>query len=286
MPDSELSSIVYLYTESVLRYGRLLFAVWSGKGWNPLSLSTMLSSSLPPSFSPDPPSLPTLYRLSTITQVTRSHIGSVISQAHGPFLMHLQAPDRIQVLSSLATVYSCLGFKRKEAFVLREVQAAVMDLIVCGREENRTIISSQRPNGANLESDGVPATPANSLSIRRIESSQGNASVIRMARYVAQVYGIDLGKVAIADSGSRRLSTMKALGAMTAFPTAGEGDAQYGWAELQVGVVREALAIAEALPGECAPIELSLREDWSALTGLGRPFCRRPILFVDTPSIA
>lgn len=31
----------------------------------------------------------------------------------------------------------------------------------------------------------------------------------------------------------------------------GEGDARYGWPELQVGVVREALAVAEALPGEC-----------------------------------
>lgn len=37
---------------------------------------------------------------------------------------------------------------------------------------------------------------------------------------------------------------------MQALPELGKGDARYGWPELQVGVVREALAVAEALPGE------------------------------------
>lgn len=257
IPDPELGSIVYLYTEAILRYGRLLFAVWSGKGWNPLSLSTMLSSTLPPSFSPDPPSLSTLFRLSSLTRITRTQISTVISQAHGPFLLHLQPSDRVQVLSSLAALYSCLGFRRREAFVLREVQAGVMDLIVLGREESRHAMSSSSQQRPDSQLDGasptsITNTNGNSsalLSIRRIESKQGNTSVIRMARYVAQVYGVDLGQVAIADPGARRMSSMKGLGAMTPLTAGKDGDAQYGWPELQVGVVREALAIAEALPG-------------------------------------
>lgn len=246
--DPELAAIVYLYTEAVLRSGRLLFAVWSGKGWNPLALATMLSFSLPTSFSPDPPAGSTLFRLNSITRITRTQISNIVSQAHGPFLLHLHTSDRIQVLSSLAALYSSLGFKRREAYILREVQAAVMDLIVCGREENRVAMAS-RPTSQQKQEGMTPTSSASSLSIRQTESKEGNLSVIRMARYVAQVYGIDLGRVAIGDTGGRRQSTMKGLGAMAALSSAGDGEAPYGWPELQVGVVREALAIAEGLPG-------------------------------------
>ena len=249
VPDPELTSIVFLYTEAIVRYGRMLFAVWSCKGWNPLSLSTMLSSKLPPSFAPDPPSAPTLFRLSSITNITRSQISAVISQAHGPFLLHIEPSDRIQVLTFLATLYSCLGFKRKEVFVLREVQAAVMDLVVCGREESRTAAPSPRPTSLNSESDGLSPAPQNALSIRHTESSEGNASIIRIARYIAQVYGIDLCRVGLADGESRRLSA-KLPDAASTLPRLANGDARYGWPELQVGVVREALAMAEALPGQ------------------------------------
>lgn len=249
IPDPELASIVFLYTEAILRYGRMLFAVWSCKGWNPLSLSTMFSAKLPPSFAPDPPSAPTLFRLSSITNITRSQISAVVSQAHGPFLLHLEPSDRIQVLTSLAALYSCLGFKRKEVFILREVQAAVMDLVVCGREESRTVTPSPRPTSLNSESDGLSSAPQNALSIRHAESTEGNANIIRIARYIARVYGIDLCRVGLADSENRRLSA-KSPDAAPTLPRLADGDARYGWPELQVGVVREALAMAEALPGE------------------------------------
>jgi hypothetical protein len=250
IPDPELASIVFLYAEAVLRYGRMLFAVYSCKGWNPLSLSTMLSSKLPPSFNPDPPRTSTLYRLTSIANITRSQISTIISQAHGPFLLHLQPSDRIQVLTSLAALYSCIGFKRKEVFVLREVQAGVMDLVVCGREESRNAAPSPRPTTLNPGSDGVSLAPQNVLSIRRTESSQGNASVIRIARYIAQVYGIDLYRVGVADLENRRRSSVMSSDAASTLPHLAEGDARYGWPELQVGVVREALAVAETLPGQ------------------------------------
>lgn len=259
IPDPELASIVFLYVEAILRHGRMQFAVWSGKGWNPLSLSTMLSSKLPQSFTPDPPRTPTFYRLTSITNITRSQISTTISQAHGPFLLHLQPSDRIQVLTSLAALYSCIGFKRKEVFVLREVQAAVMDLVVCGREESRNAAPSPRPATLNSEFDGVSPVPQNILSIRRTESTQGNPSVIRIARYIAQVYGIDLCRVGVADPESRRRSSVKSSDAASTLPHLAEGDARYGWPELQVGVVREALAMAEGLPGQILTALLQFR---------------------------
>lgn len=278
IPDPELASIVFLYTDAILRHGRVLFAVWSGKGWNPLSLSTMLSSKLPPSFSPDPPSAPTLFRLTSLTTITRSQISAVISQAHGPFLLHLQPSDRIPVLTSLAALYSCIGFKRKEVFMLRQVQAAVMDLVVCAREETRASTPSPRPTSLNSESGGISLAPQNALSIRRTESSQGNTSIIRITRYIAQVYGINLGRVGVADLENLQRSSLKSLEATPTLPHLAEGDARYGWPELQVGVVREALAVAEALPGE----NMTSRRRVVPLLMLivHRPSCRSTIFIV------
>jgi hypothetical protein len=162
--------------------------------------------------------------------------------------MHLHPTERIAVLTSLATLWGSIGFRRKEVLVLREVQASVMDLIVLGREEDKTL--KQRLSSVNSEASvgsddpGYGPISSNGLGVRKLESRVGNVSIIRVARYIAEVHGIDLGRVRVAD-----------LATMAGEPVLSEGignspaNAQYGWPELQVGVVREALAIAEVLPG-------------------------------------
>jgi hypothetical protein len=96
----------------------------------------MMSSDLPPAFK-DKVTPAHRWRMTSMSTITRTQIANVAAMAHGPWLMHLQPHDRIRVLSALATVYSCLGFVRKEVYVLREVLSVVMDLIVSAREEMR-----------------------------------------------------------------------------------------------------------------------------------------------------
>lgn len=215
----------------------------------------MLNTGLPATFSPDRPSPQTLYRMTALSSITRTSIATTLSQAHGPFLIHLQQPDQIRILSSLASLYSCLGFKRKEALVLREVQAAVMDLIVCARDENRSSVGRESMSSNSSagffdrerDSRNSAQSLAGALGVREIENVQGNASVVRLVKYIAEVYGVDISQVKVHED-----EPVVAVTNEDASPPAKESllvTPRFGWSELQVGVVREAIAIAEALPG-------------------------------------
>lgn len=207
--DSEHSLLALLYTEAALRTGILLFSIWSAKGWGPVAFGTLVRGGIPPVFASlagegaktDHPALaddptrnlhPTLsnlsdrptaplaqlLRMSTITQISRSQIANVAGQAHGPWLQHLQPRDRIRVLAQLATVYACLGFRRKEVYVLRELVATVVDLIVCAREENGTNgLGVGRPSLAVVIGGEIRETEREhkgDVGVRIVESAEGN----------------------------------------------------------------------------------------------------------------
>ena len=160
----------------------------------------------------------------------------------------------------MAKLYSCLGFQRKEVYVLRELQAAVVDLIILGREEARSEFSEPTPSYTShieIDRDDLtePSGHGGSVARRDQENEEGNSSVLRMTRHIAAVYGVDLEAVKLgieseAEKGSREIADLP----QPSLPEASRA-VPYGWPELQVGVVREALAVAEALPGsDCAKL--------------------------------
>ncbi|KAG9121686.1 hypothetical protein FRC07_002267, partial [Ceratobasidium sp. 392] len=306
--DSEHSLLALLYTEAALRTGTLLFAIWSAKGWGPVAFGTLVRGGIPPLFASlagegaktDHPALaddptrnlhPTLsnlsdrptaplaqlLRMSAITQLSRAQIANVAGQAHGPWLQHLQPRDRVRVLAQLATMYACLGFRRKEVYILRELVATIVDLIVCAREENEGSVSAGRQSVAlgtggvgenrvggwpgsergypedNMQSERVHT---GDVGVRIVESVEGNESVLRVVKYICEIYGIDVSRVQIGGDDGGREDTSKAQG--------GEDDdfeldnPRFGWREVQIGVVREAVQIAEALPDHRAVAQLAL----------------------------
>ncbi len=158
----------------------------------------------------------------------------------------------------MAKFYSCLDFRRKEVYVLRELQAAVVDLIILGREESRNDFSELTSGYAsNIETDRddltEPSSHPGSLARRDQENEEGNSSVLRITRYISAVYGIDLEAVKLGiENEMARGSCENADDGQRLFQET-SGTVPYGWAELQVGVVREAIAVTEALPGSaCA----------------------------------
>ncbi|QRV85843.1 transport protein particle subunit [Ceratobasidium sp. AG-Ba] len=286
--DSEHSLLALLYTEAALRTGILLFSVWSAKGWGPVAFGTLVRGGIPPVFASlaskgaktDHPALaddptrnlhPTLsnlsdrptaplaqlLRMSTITQISRSQIANVAGQAHGPWLQHLQPRDRIRVLAQLATIYACLGFRRKEVYVLRELVVTVVDLIVCAREENGTSgVGVGRPSLAVItgaENREVEREHTGDVGVRIVESIEGNESLLRVVKYICEIYGIDVSRVQIGGDDSTGGNSQ-----------GGDYDdieletPRFGWREVQIGVVREAVQIAEALPDHRAVAQLAL----------------------------
>ena len=135
--------------------------------------------------------------------------------------------------------------------MLRELLSTVMDVLVCSRDE---VIKSARERGNGLGTLGSPGSGGlgivdagsgvGSVGVRESESTNGNESIIRLVKYVCEVYGVDLGAVNIVGPNA------KGGVEVGVDDEAIEGRMlRYGWDELQLGVVREATAVVEALPG-------------------------------------
>jgi hypothetical protein len=179
-------------------------------------------------------------RLSSISGITRTQIAAVVSQAHGPWLLHLGHRERIAVLEAVAYLYSSLGYHRKEAYILREVVGCLMDLVVCAREEDgRSFLPGTTINGKESGDSGA-------MAIKGIERSTGNESVLKVVKYVCEVHGIDLDAVSFVNPNNQDEDQG---GVAQDVNTDEVQEDPYGWHELQIGIIREALAVAEALPG-------------------------------------
>jgi hypothetical protein len=130
----------------------------------------------------------------------------------------------------------------------------VLDLVVCGRDEDGYFKMSSPPLLTGLAIQGLTpgADKRGSVSVRQNESKEGNDSVLKLLKYICRILGVDLDAVRLVsvDADGRPASLMN--GDSTIFSTEEElltPPDPFGWPELQVGIVREAVAVAEALPG-------------------------------------
>lgn len=258
----------YLYTSCVLRHSSFLFAIWSAKGWGPLAFTTMLQPAptlhLPPTLFIDENARGVSFeRLSSISGISRWSITAVLAQVHGPWLLHLGARERIAVLQAMARLYACLGYPRKEAYVLREVLGCILDLIVCGREEDGFSKMSSVPFTAGLGIKSLgPGLAAewSGVGVRLSEVADGNESILKLLTYVCQVLGINLDAVRLVETNEEGFSASSSAElALASSEDPSDGNLEpYGWPEIQVGVVREAVAVAEALPDFPAVAQFAL----------------------------
>lgn len=266
-PEATLSLLAYLYCSSVLRHSTLLYSVWSSKGWGPLAFTALLqpgpslflpvtlsNNATPVSSSLARNSYASFERLTSITGIARAQVSASISQAHGPWFAHLDARERVRILEYIAAMYGALGHVRKEAYVLREALACLMDMVVCGREESGTgsarVLSAEFQNRSNSLN---VATSQGTVGIRENERTEGNESVLRIMKHICRVHGIDLEAVKLIETGVPDRESQVSQS------DEGERDEELarslreplGWPELQIDIIREAIGVAEALPGLC-----------------------------------
>lgn len=249
--EQDYALLSLLFCHSVLRHVGLLVAVWSSKGWGPLAFTAMLHSGGPY----QAPALANatevdIERLSLISTIARSTISNVLSQAHGPWLLHLGPRERIYILEATASVYSSIGYRRKEAYILREVLGCVLDLLVCGREEDGLQRNAQM--GLGIQMPGTVGGKGQHVGVRFSESTEGNSSLLQILTHACRVLGIDLDAVPLVDAKQNMPAAEENLELVASRyeQEVLEGPPElHGWPELQVGVIREAVAVAEALPG-------------------------------------
>lgn len=197
---------------------------------------------VPPTLSHPDSHLPSnLDRLSSISGITRPQMAAVISQVHGPWLLHLGHRERIVILESIAYLYSSLGYRRKEVYILREVVGCIMDLVVCAREQPEPGFSS----GTTVNGKGSGDSGA--VAVKGIGRSTGNESLLKLVKHICDVHGINLEVVRFVNTDTHGTQEKGAVSQDTSSDDPPEDP--YGWPELQIGIIREALSVAEALPG-------------------------------------
>ena len=148
-------------------------------------------------------------------------------------------------------MFGALGHVRKEAYVLREVMASIMDLVVRGREETGNASARVLSAGLGNRNNSLNMTTAQgTVGIRENERTEGNESILLIVKHVCKVHGIDVEAVKLLESNapSRESYSSQSEDADE------EENLQslqepYGWPELQLDIIREAIAVAEALPG-------------------------------------
>ena len=106
-------------------------------------------------------------------------------------------------------------------------------------------------------------TSQGTVGIRENERTEGNESILHIVKHVCRVHGIDLEAVKLLDSSMPNRTSQTSQSEVEDEPNeelAPSLQEPFGWPELQIDIIREAIGVAEALPGSC--VDVSVRCHW------------------------
>lgn len=243
--------LAYLYASLCLRISHFVLLIYAAGGWGSIALSSLIFHSLPRSFPPlkdasneDTIQMrnrrATLVALAQQTQLTRASVLGHAEAALGPFRRAMTKAEQLSVLIEVIWIARWLEMERKEAAATREMVKLVGKVLVEGREETQRLTS--RVDSAVSTTFGSGANQG--IAIRRREMTEGNSGVIDLIDRVCKAFGIKL--VSFDDKLSPTIiQSPKEI-----------DEPRFGWPEMQVEVMKEAIAVVEALPGEW-PVDVS-----------------------------
>ena len=278
-----------LYVECCLRAAWFLVAVSEVKGDIRQAIK-LLVPVLEPVLEPPPPPRERqravrLASLSPSNAVPRATIAGWASEAYTSLLATVALPVRMRLTGEIASVYGRIGYRRKEAMLLREL-AGLCAQGVAGRGVEVFSVEEQADGSTSttiIEEDenGAPAMPAKQSAsappklprrvppsllaaagerggsiVRTTSDATGNDSIIRLAERVCDAFGITVVPRLIPEpaGGNKRRSMMQGR----ALALQEDERRRFGWARLQVGLLKDAVAIAEALPDYQAAIRFTV----------------------------
>lgn len=248
-----------VYAEASLRCARFYLAVWESGGSIDEALKRLCART--PTDAPANNATPlqsdrsALSRsLSPANTVPRSSIATWASLAYSPHIATLALPVRLRVTGEVASIFGRIGYRRKEGFVLRELAALCAEGVTGGADEGAgkqavshpsPIPEEQTPNGEVARTNGThPPAQQPSTVVSSHFNSAGNDSIIRIAERVCEAFGVAV--VSRAKSQRDRRSSVAPISVISSDVRT---STQFGWANLQVGGLKDSISIAEALQG-------------------------------------
>ena len=229
----DYTALTFAFVTATLRQATLLVNVWSGN--DPTSIPHLHQSVNLSGRNSDTQ----LNRLSTRTGVPRSEIAMLLSQSHGPWLLHLHPRERLEIFRYMANAYLFIGYRRKQVYILRELISCIMDSMVHRKEEYPTK-TNESVLSPNAYGEYFRSAQSDAIGVREVGDTQGNESVLQLVRYACMVHGIDLNTVCFTNDSEVAREQEKS-------PTRAMVVRQ--WTEIQEFLIKEALVVAEFLPG-------------------------------------
>ena len=230
-----------LYIEACFRCARMELALLLRNSvWDTQTVSLLmgLQSAKWPS-----PTYLELFKLSNDSSTSRFDIASTLYLAYSPLSnQQLQPRARIRFLSSIAGMYAYLHFPRKRAIVLRELAAVAA--YAASLESNRL-----QEGVTGLDEKSNETFDSKELtSVKSAPDVIGSEAIIRLIQLACEAFGVPVIPPAeiIRSEDESELGQKKFLQSEVTI-SSGTGRFRFGWPELQVALVKDAIAISETL---------------------------------------
>ncbi len=182
-----------IHASACTQYARFLLAVWASGGWNGECFDQLVYGGVPPALAEDKPTNATYLGLTAVSGVERHDIAAAASSALSHSIVALKATDQITLLSTLTALFGCIGFSRREAHLLRNLQSAIVSLLVkAKRVQARPPVTASLPilqhqhfpgDGDEVLGNIVAQTTYDSL-------GRGPEAVLVLAMQICETYGI------------------------------------------------------------------------------------------------
>lgn len=193
-----------------------------------------------------------------MSKISQSLVTRTAIAAHGPWIRCLPEDVQLDILVELANLQRILGLDRREMIFDRELSGSGVTAIMkarTGQAQTEAVTKRRRNSDASILSQestastelddrsmlsarniGVPPHTSSSsggfIASKRPDSEEGTDAIIYLLHRTLDILGLDLDLL------------YDTPGTIT------PPNSSYGWPELQVEVVRDAVTAVEALPGE------------------------------------
>ncbi|KAN0062027.1 hypothetical protein ACQY0O_006022 [Thecaphora frezii] len=297
-----------IHAGACIQYARFLLAVWASGGWNSECFDQLVYGGVPPALAEETrPSQATFLRLSAVSGVQRHDIACAASSALTQSVAALKATDRIAVLCTLTSIFGCIGFTRREAYLLRQLQAVIVSLLAKSiAQRPQQPVTTTLPLLCDPGEDEVLGTMVSQLS--NVALGSGSEAVLVLAMQVCETHGIHVEVDPLRNMPPHHILSRAGTGLRSAYaspnPNGGapglwtgeagkplgtmlsrlelEGEVPFGWPEQQTALLKDTIGVAEMLGDNVGmaffaaillrdfyPL-LSAEEQWRAYQGLMR----------------
>ncbi len=257
----------YIHANACVQYARFLLAVWSCGGWNGETFDQLIYGGVPLSLrKATRPTPSTFITWCHDSGVRRNEIAAAASQALTLSVSALKPRDRVAIISSMTSIFGCIGFVRRETYLLRQLQGAVLAWL------SQTLLLHGRLRPQANESLRIRlGEVAPGMSVTWNSSPQRKSdyeAIMMIAIQICESYGINVDReplidipedhvLAKAKRARRQMSygnpllagraSRQQAGSGTATVRPADANGDFGWIEQQIMLLKDTIGVAETI---------------------------------------